>query len=182
MTTGTLPAGITLSAGGLLSGTPTVAGTFPITITATDSAACTGSQAYSLVIGAPSQVTPQLVPPSRTVVVGTTANETVMINIPQPVDVLVTLTSSDPTIATVPPSILIPANATSAILQITGVAVGGPITLTATLPPQYNATPATASITVVAGAVASIPTLSSSMLALLAMMLAALAVLLLKLR
>ena len=182
VTTGTLPAGITLSAGGLLSGTPTVAGTFPITITATDSAACTGSQAYSLVIGSPTQVTPQLIPPSRTVVVGTTANETVMINIPQPVDVLVTLTSSDPTIATVPPSILIPANATSAILQITGVAVGGPITLTATLPPQFNATPATASITVVAGAVASIPTLSSSMLALLAMMLAALAVLLLKLR
>ena len=58
VTTGTLPAGITLATDGTLSGTPTVNGTTPFTITATDSSTgtgspFTGSQAYSLVVGAP---------------------------------------------------------------------------------------------------------------------------------
>ena len=50
--TGTLPAGITLnSSTGVLSGTPTQTGSFPITITATDSNNCPGSRGYTLVIG-----------------------------------------------------------------------------------------------------------------------------------
>lgn len=50
-TASTLPAGLTLAANGTLSGTPTQTGTFPITVTATDAAACTGTSAvYSLVI------------------------------------------------------------------------------------------------------------------------------------
>src|SRR4029079_8220650 len=50
--TGTLPAGITLDSGtGVLSGTPTQTGSFPITVTATDGNGCTGSRAYTLVIG-----------------------------------------------------------------------------------------------------------------------------------
>ncbi|MFB2567003.1 putative Ig domain-containing protein [Rhizobium sp. IMFF44] len=53
LTAGTLPAGLALSSGGILSGTPTAGGTFNITITATDSATFTGSRAYSLVVGAP---------------------------------------------------------------------------------------------------------------------------------
>ena len=49
--TGALPTGITLnSSSGVLSGTPTQTGSFPITITATDSATCTGSRSYTLVI------------------------------------------------------------------------------------------------------------------------------------
>jgi hypothetical protein len=49
--TGTLPAGITLNTGtGVLSGTPTQTGSFPITITATDANNCTGSRGYTLVI------------------------------------------------------------------------------------------------------------------------------------
>jgi hypothetical protein len=47
---GTLPGGLTLSSAGLLSGTPTVSGTFTFTVTGTDIYNCTGSQAYSLVI------------------------------------------------------------------------------------------------------------------------------------
>lgn len=47
---GALPTGMTFSAG-VLSGTPTVVGSFPITVTATDTSVCTGSQAYTLVIG-----------------------------------------------------------------------------------------------------------------------------------
>ncbi|MFN7973831.1 MAG: Ig domain-containing protein [Acidobacteriota bacterium] len=50
VTAGALPAGLTLSPVGLLSGTPTTAGTFNFTVTATDATGCTGSQAYTLVI------------------------------------------------------------------------------------------------------------------------------------
>ncbi|WP_205910685.1 Ig domain-containing protein [Rhizobium sp. P44RR-XXIV] len=58
VTAGALPAGLTLSSGGTLSGTPTAAGTFNVTITATDSSTGTGapftaSRAYSLTISAP---------------------------------------------------------------------------------------------------------------------------------
>ncbi len=50
VTAGSLPAGITLAADGLLSGTPSQAGAFPFTVTATDADNDTGTQAYSLVI------------------------------------------------------------------------------------------------------------------------------------
>ncbi len=46
---GVLPAGMTF-AGGVLWGTPTGAGTFPFTVTATDANGCTGQTSYSLVI------------------------------------------------------------------------------------------------------------------------------------
>ena len=50
--TGTLPTGLTLSSAGILSGTPTQTGTFPITVTATDTNGCAGTGAtYTLVIG-----------------------------------------------------------------------------------------------------------------------------------
>jgi len=46
-----LPAGLTLSSGGVLSGTPTQTGSFPIVVKATDSNGCTGNGAtYTLVI------------------------------------------------------------------------------------------------------------------------------------
>ncbi|HKQ57603.1 MAG TPA: putative Ig domain-containing protein, partial [Candidatus Eisenbacteria bacterium] len=51
VTAGTLPGGLTLTAGtGDLSGTPTAPGTFNFTVTATDAAGCEGLRAYSLVI------------------------------------------------------------------------------------------------------------------------------------
>jgi VCBS repeat-containing protein len=51
LNTGTLPTGITLSAAGVLSGTPTQSGSFPITVKVTDSNGCTGTSAtYTLVI------------------------------------------------------------------------------------------------------------------------------------
>jgi hypothetical protein len=50
--TGTLPNGLTLNPStGVLSGTPTQTGSFPITVTATDSNNCTGSRGYTLVVG-----------------------------------------------------------------------------------------------------------------------------------
>jgi hypothetical protein len=55
-----LPAGLTLSSAGVLSGTPTATGTFPITVSATDANGCFGNGAtYNLVISAcsPSSIT-----------------------------------------------------------------------------------------------------------------------------
>ncbi|PWU19130.1 MAG: hypothetical protein C5B50_07310 [Verrucomicrobia bacterium] len=49
-TSSTLPTGLTLSSGGVLSGTPTQPGTFNILVQATDANSCTGSQSYNLVI------------------------------------------------------------------------------------------------------------------------------------
>jgi sugar lactone lactonase YvrE len=56
---GSLPAGLSLSAGGVLSGTPTAVGSFTFTVQAQDSTSAgsggpyTGSQAYSVTIAAP---------------------------------------------------------------------------------------------------------------------------------
>ena len=51
---GTLPTGLSLSSGGVLSGTPTTAGTFTFTVIATDQAGagCTGSRSYTVIITA----------------------------------------------------------------------------------------------------------------------------------
>ncbi len=50
VTAGALPDGLTLSGTGGLSGTPTAAGTFSFTITATDVGNCAGFTAYSLIV------------------------------------------------------------------------------------------------------------------------------------
>ncbi len=52
ITGGSLPAGLTLSPTGVLSGTPTAAGTSPVTIRATDANGCSGSVTYTIVIAA----------------------------------------------------------------------------------------------------------------------------------
>ena len=60
VTAGALPAGVTLSAGGSLSGTPTAGGSFNFTVTATDASPFpgpfTGSRAYTLVVDPPTVV------------------------------------------------------------------------------------------------------------------------------
>jgi Putative Ig domain len=48
--TGTLPPGLTLSTGGVLSGMPTAAGTFTFTVTATDQAGSSASYTYTVLI------------------------------------------------------------------------------------------------------------------------------------
>lgn len=62
VTAGALPAGLTLSSGGALSGTPTAGGSFNFTATATDSSPFpgpfAGSQAYTLVVTPPTIVLP----------------------------------------------------------------------------------------------------------------------------
>ena len=60
VTAGSLPAGLTLTSGGALSGTPTAGGSFNFTATATDSSTgatpYSGTRAYSLTVGAPTVV------------------------------------------------------------------------------------------------------------------------------
>ena len=48
---GALPAGMSLSSAGSLTGTPTASGAFSITVLATDADSVTGSQTYSLTVG-----------------------------------------------------------------------------------------------------------------------------------
>jgi uncharacterized protein YhjY with autotransporter beta-barrel domain len=73
LTAGALPAGMSLSSGGVLSGTPTAGGSFNFTVTATDSATgsgpYSGSRAYSLTVGAPTiSLSPTTLPAATTAV------------------------------------------------------------------------------------------------------------------
>ncbi|MDQ6860347.1 MAG: putative Ig domain-containing protein [Verrucomicrobiota bacterium] len=76
VTTGSLPAGLTLSAAGRISGTPTRSGSSSFTITATDtSAGCSGSRAYSIQVNCPATtVSPSTLPNGQ---VGMTYNQTI---------------------------------------------------------------------------------------------------------
>jgi hypothetical protein len=60
-TAGALPAGLSLSSSGVLSGTPTTAATSNFTITATDSASHTGNRAYSLTVASSGNQPPHAV-------------------------------------------------------------------------------------------------------------------------
>ena len=68
ITAGSLPTGL-LFTNGLISGTPTAAGTFTFTVTATDANGCTGLQAYTIVINPP--VCPPIYPASAAASAGT---------------------------------------------------------------------------------------------------------------
>ncbi|MDQ8052260.1 MAG: putative Ig domain-containing protein, partial [Pedobacter sp.] len=80
VTTGSLPAGITLAADGTLSGTPTAGGSFTFTVTATDGSLSggpyTGSQVYVWVVSPPAiSITNTSLPIGA---VGTTYSQTIM--------------------------------------------------------------------------------------------------------
>jgi hypothetical protein len=47
---GTQPAGLALSSGGALTGTPTTQGTYNFTVKATDGSGCTGTQSYTVIV------------------------------------------------------------------------------------------------------------------------------------
>ena len=61
---GTLPAGLTLTSGGLLAGTPTTAGSSTVTIQATDGNGCPGVITYTIVIAAATCPVITLAPPT----------------------------------------------------------------------------------------------------------------------
>ncbi|AAW77729.1 hemagglutinin [Xanthomonas oryzae pv. oryzae KACC 10331] len=66
ITSGALPAGITLASNGTLSGTATLEGTFNFTVQATDANSFTGTQAYSLIVAGPNLVLPASTLPAGT--------------------------------------------------------------------------------------------------------------------
>ncbi|QXH44848.1 autotransporter domain-containing protein [Pseudomonas xanthosomatis] len=79
VTSGALPAGLTLDASGSLSGTPTAVATSNFTVTVTDANGATGSRAYSLEVAAQSVVVPpssEAVEPGQTATVDLTRGAT----------------------------------------------------------------------------------------------------------
>ena len=73
-TSGALPTGLSLTAGGTLSGTPSTSGTFNFDVTATDTNFNTGTRSYSITINlAPLTITPASLPAGTT---GTVYNAT----------------------------------------------------------------------------------------------------------
>ncbi len=76
VSSGTLPSGLTLSASGILSGTPTAAGSYNFTIKITDINLCVGTRAYAMTIAscAPPSVTTQ--PTNQTALVAGSATFT----------------------------------------------------------------------------------------------------------
>src|SRR5258706_10029452 len=57
VTSGSLPAGLTLSSAGVISGTPTVSGAFPMTVTATNGVTPAATQPFTLNINDPPAIT-----------------------------------------------------------------------------------------------------------------------------
>lgn len=92
-----------------------------------------------------------LTPNALSVSIGGTANGvTINLGYAQSNGVTVALVSSNPAVATVPSSVVVPAGSTSASFSVTGVAAGGSVTITATLPANLGGTSASAMINRVA--------------------------------
>ena len=73
LTGGALPAGVTLSAAGAVTGTPTAAGTFTFTATVTDSASATASRQFTLLVQGGLSITTTSLPDGK---IGTSYSQT----------------------------------------------------------------------------------------------------------
>jgi len=134
VTSGALPTGLTLTATGALSGTPSAAGSSTFTVTATDANGFTGAQQYTLTIGAAAGPTLRSIaltgpggsPPPATLRVGQrvqlTATGAYSDGSTRNLTTQVQWSSSNAAIATV-----------DATGIVTGQSPGGPVTITATL-------------------------------------------------
>ncbi len=76
LTSGTLPAGLTLSPGGLISGTPSSAGAYNFTVTSTDAYGCTTSASYNGNVTCPGLTMLPAAMPTGTVAVAYSQNIT----------------------------------------------------------------------------------------------------------
>ena len=91
-----------------------------------------------------------LSPASQQIEVGWNGPVTVTLSNAQPIDVAVTLSAPSPSVLKIPGSVTVPAGATTATFNATGVSAGGPITITAKLPQILGGQSATATATVIA--------------------------------
>lgn len=154
VTSGAMPAGLTLSPAGVVSGTPTAAGSFNITVTATDKFNFQGTQAYTIVVDQPTPIA---------------VNDTASVNANSSVTIPVTTVDTGPiTSLTITQQ---PAHGTASVSGLNIVYTPahdyfGSDTLkyTATGPGGTSA-PATVTITVVAGAVPVATAQSATVLA-----------------
>ncbi len=80
---------------------------------------------------------------------GSSSTMTLTISAAQNQAVTVTLLSSNGNVASVPASATIPSGGTSTTFSVTGVAVGGPVTITATLPQAQGGATASATVNVI---------------------------------
>jgi virginiamycin B lyase len=87
-----------------------------------------------------------LTPSAQIISAGDSGSITTTLDRAQDTDTLVSLNSSNSAIAKVPSSVIIPAHQTNATFEVTGVAAGGPVTITATLPANLGGGSATALI------------------------------------
>jgi RHS repeat-associated protein len=102
VTSGTLPAGMSLSQTGVLSGTPTVKGEYPFTVSVTDATGCPGSKAYTLSVVCPAiTIAPATLPPATT---GTAYNQTLTATGGQPNPTFELATGALPTGLTLSPT------------------------------------------------------------------------------
>lgn len=133
VSSGTLPTGVTLnSTSGVISGTPTVAGSYTFTITATDAFGCTGIHNYTIVVACPTiSLNPGTLPPGN---VGFAYNQTIT----------VTGSTNSFTFAvssgTLPPGVTL--NTTSGVLSGTA-STAGTYTFTITATDTYGCTTST---------------------------------------
>ncbi len=122
----------------------------PVTITATLPAALGGGRATANVTVVPHPFTISLSPNSLNIIAGTSENLRVTISQARNQQTQIELSSSHPGIASVPNSVTIPANNTSAQFRVTGESVGGLVTITAKLPQQLGGDSDTSTVRVLA--------------------------------
>jgi uncharacterized repeat protein (TIGR01451 family) len=89
-----------------------------------------------------------LSPAAQSIVAGTSATLTVALSSPAAQPVEITLTESNGSIITAPPTVTIAAGAMSQSFAVQGSGAGGPVTITATLPASLGGGTASATVTV----------------------------------
>jgi hypothetical protein len=139
----TIPAGTTLAS--FIVTSAAVAG--PATITATlPQALGGGSAATNVAVSSPP--TMSLAPATQTIGLGVQGRLTVTIGAALNCSTVLDLTASKPGVVSVPPTVTIPAGNKTASFIATGVAFGGPVSITATMPAILGGGEASASVTV----------------------------------
>jgi len=90
-----------------------------------------------------------LAPASQNIFMADTGTITATLSAAQGSATVVALSSSNPAVASVPATVTIPSGSTSAPFAVTGVSVGGPVTVTATLPAGLGSASTSAQVTVI---------------------------------
>ncbi len=111
------------------------------------------SVTVNFTVAACPSATISLAPNPLNIVAGLSGNLTVTLNQARNAPTTMALTSANPAVVSVPNAMTVPANATSASFPVTGVAVGGPVAVTATLPLTLGGGSATAALNVTAPAI-----------------------------